>query len=85
MKSIYWKGKVYEGVSEFSTLTPITEHTMRGLYNFLENFPSIPVSGPHNFKDGQLLVEGVDYEKKQDKYRTGIFDNNVHEEIFEEP
>lgn len=77
MKTIYYKGHIIEGVEQ-QTGTDL-------MWVNSEHHRSIQVQGDHNWRDFQELVRGVDYEVKQDEYKTGIYDNCIHEKVFEEP
>lgn len=66
MKNIYWKGKIYEGVTpeqfgrhdHWNIDTEREHNEIEDAYikHFL-SFPSIPCPQPHPFKDGQEVTE----------------------------
>ena len=62
MADIFYQGRVYLNVHQVKRLFPVTEHTKIGTCLYLENFESHPVHGSHNFKDGQEVVLGEDYD-----------------------
>jgi len=57
-KNIYWQGKIYQGVTD-EDLEVAHFH----FFNIaMSGHTSYEVIGSHNFKDGQQVVEGKDYE-----------------------
>lgn len=57
-KDIYWQGKIYH-TSGKGEIMNRSEYMA-----WLNTFPSFPVHGKHLFTDGQLVVNGIDYEVK---------------------
>lgn len=67
-KDIYFDGMIYVGVGEpesqwmFREVKCLCNSCKEYDANYLAGLTNYPVQGNHSFKDGQTIVEGIDYE-----------------------
>lgn len=70
LRSIYFNGRIYEGVTpvwfgraDYWNTESEAEHdeAFEAYMNHIESFPSYPIFDKHTFRNNQTVVDNVDY------------------------